>query len=112
MKILALFMVIVIISLYSFSGTVITAQPIAKKTCCAKSGRVQGCKHQKKQGATNDCGSTCALFSCNMCCFLIIEPVRVEDNVFYHIEKPVTPYKIGNLSEYHPTGWQPPEVYS
>jgi len=113
MKILALFMVVVIVSLSSFSGRVVTTQPIAKKAPCAKSAGMQGCNHHKKQGATNDCGSTCAMiFSCSMCCFLAIEPVRVKASLFYQIEKPVTPYKIGNLSEYHPTGWQPPEVYS
>jgi hypothetical protein len=113
MKILALFIVVVIISLSSFSGTMVTVQPIAKKASCTKSAGMLGCKHHKKQSATNDCGSTCALiFSCGMCGFLAIEPVQVKARTFYQIEKPVTHYKIGNLSEYHPTGWQPPEVYS
>ena len=113
MKILALFMVVVIISLSSFSWTVTTVQPNAKKKACSKSAGMQGCKHHKKQSETKDFGSTCALiFSCGMCGFLAIEPVQVKACTFYQIEKPVTPYKIGNLSEYHQTGWQPPEVYS
>jgi hypothetical protein len=111
MKPLALFMAVCILFLSSFSGMVNSVIPNAKKGCCHKMAVMQSCKHQKKQ-APKDCnGMSCTMmFSCSLCGFLVVEPVSVEPGLFFNVEKPVTPYKMGNLSDYHNPGWQPPKV--
>jgi hypothetical protein len=112
MKLLATTVIMCILFLSSFGG-VISMRNSAAKMPCGKSACMKACKHDKKPTANDNCnGTSCPMmFSCSICGFMPVTPVGLK-TFFHHIEKPVTPYKIGNLSEYHPTGWQPPEVYA
>jgi len=86
----------------------------AVKMPCGKATCEQMCKHNKKQAPVSGCtGTSCPMmFSCSICGFLPVAPGAALKTVFYLVDKPVTPYKMGDLSEYHAPGWQPPEVYA
>ncbi|MDO3642278.1 MAG: hypothetical protein ACTHMI_10505 [Mucilaginibacter sp.] len=112
MKLLALTLVTCVLFLSSFGGVISLHDNNASKHC-EKTACEEMCKHSKKQTPVNACdGTSCALmFSCSICGFLPVTPAAALKAVFYPVDKPVTPYKMGALSEYHASGWQPPEVY-
>ena len=112
MKFVATTIIMCILFLSSFGGVISMCNGAAKMPC-GKSACMQACKHSKKPPVSDGCnGTSCAMmFSCSICGFIPVSPVELK-TVPHHIEKPVARYKIGDLSEYHPTGWQPPEVYA
>jgi hypothetical protein len=111
MKFLAILLSVCIL-FFSFSGTVKPIQPSAKKICCHKMAGKPACQNQQKPTQKDDCtneGCT-MLFSCSLCGFLIVEPLTISPNISYQISKPVSLYKIGELSAYHPSDWKPPQA--
>ncbi|WP_162996560.1 hypothetical protein [Mucilaginibacter celer] len=78
------------------------------KNCCHKMANMP----QKHHGTSKGCdGGMCAtMLSCNNCCFLKTEPVKVEAQAITVDNKIALPYLIGNLSGYANTCWNPPKV--
>lgn len=113
MKFLASTLIVCILFLSSFGG-VISIYDGSKKVPCGKAACEQMCKHSKEQTPANGCnGTTCPMmFSCSICGFIPVTPAGVLKIVFCPVDKPVTPYKMGDLSEYHAPGWQPPEIHA
>jgi len=110
MKFLAVFLVMCILFL-SFTGMTTSIQQPAKKTCCSKMDKNSVCG-QQKPGQQKDCekqGCT-MMFSCPLCGFLIGEQLTIRPDLLTYIEKPVSLYKIGDLSAYHPSDWKPPKT--
>src|SRR5436309_2304960 len=110
MKFLALLVIGCILLLSLFQG-VATVKPEKAKNCCSKMAAKGACKHEKQKPQGNCNGIACnMMLSCSLCGFIVVEPTTVHPCLPNAIEKPVTPYKIGTLSEYHCSGWQPPEA--
>jgi len=111
MRFLAAFMIAVLF-LLPFAGTGNASAHAVKKSCCAKMSRMHHCKddgnHQQKDDCQN--GNCNMLMGCNQCGFLIPEKFTLLPHHFSYLDQPVTPYKIGDPSDFHPSGWQPPEV--
>lgn len=86
-------------------------QPIAKHMCCPRmSGKMMCAKKMKEQ--ENSCGKQgCTMvFTCGLIGFTIVEPLSIKLNIPRFIEKPVSLYKIGDLSAYHASNWKPPKA--
>jgi len=113
MKFLAFLLTACILFLSSFGGLVSMYNGAAKMPC-GKTACEQMCRHNKKQAPANGCdGTSCPMmFSCSICGFIPATLTAALKTVFYSVDKPATPYKMGALSEYHAPGWQPPEVYA
>lgn len=112
MKFVAVLLSVCILFL-STTGMVKPVEAIAKKMCCHKmanmSAQMKKMQHQPNKKGCEDQG--CAmLFSCTICCCIIVEPVRLQPHYAAYYEKPVPLYKIGDLSAYHPSDWKPPKA--
>lgn len=111
MKFLAVLLSACILFL-SFSGMITPVQPPAKKICCDQMTGKSACHQHKKQDPKKDCedqGCT-MMFSCSVCGFLIVEPLRIQANFSTYLPKPVSLYKIGDLTAYHSPDWKPPKA--
>lgn len=95
-----------------FQGMVDNLQPAVKMDCCAKSAKAKSCSAEKKHQKSDNCNKPYCnmMLSCSSCGFLAVERLQISVKLFYKIEKPVTPYKIGQLADYNSPGWQPPEA--
>jgi len=109
MKFLAVLLMVCILSLSTFAGMVKAAVPTVKEDCCK---HMAGKACHQKPAKDDDCSkSGCAmLFSCSICGFLMVEPVRVKPSPATQIAQSVTPYKTGHLSAYASSDWKPPKT--
>ncbi len=113
MKFLAVLMSVCILFLSTTGMTKPAEQLPVKQICCSKmAGMHPGAmkkmqeKHQQgcdKQGCT-------MMFSCTLCGFIIIQPLRVQPYFIIYYEKPNSFYRIGDPSAYHVSSWKPPKV--
>ncbi len=54
---------------------------------------------------------TCTLlFSCPLCGFVIASPLTAQQHFNTPAKKPVSVYRFGELSAYHPSDWKPPRT--
>ncbi len=69
------------------------------------------CKHSKHD-SSDDCakGNCNAMLSCGTCGFVITAPVSISPAIFILSSKAVPPFEIGELSDYHGNGWNPPKA--
>lgn len=111
MKVLASLLIVCIVFLSSFAGSV-KPLPVAEKAdCCAKTHKDAHCpkatkkKHQdcEKQGCT-------MFLTCSICGFLAVEPVRVNATLAIILEKTVPTYQYSNSAVYFAKDWKPPKV--
>lgn len=113
MKFTASLLIVCIVFLSSFAGSV-KPLPLAEKSeCCAKSHKNDLCPKgsEKKQREDNCEKQGCSMFlTCSICGFLVIEPVRVNAALFASIEQPVPTYQYGNSAVYLAQDWKPPKV--
>jgi hypothetical protein len=113
MKFVALFLTACILFLSTTGMVKPVEQSSGKKTCCHKTAGISAAQMKKMQERHHkDCpkeGCT-MLFSCTLCGFLVVEPLTIISHSFNYIEKPVSLYKVGDLSAYHPFGWKPPKA--
>ncbi len=113
MKVLASLLIVCIVFLSSFGGTV-KPSPIAEKTdCCAKANKNAHCpKTPKKKHQDDNCEKQGCnmLLTCSICGFLVIEPVRVNAALTTLIEKTLPTYQSGNSAVYFVKDWKPPKV--
>lgn len=112
MKFLALLLIVCIVFLSSFAGSV-KPLPVAEKTdCCAKANKNAHCpktpekKHQKDNCEKYGCNM---LLTCSICGFLVVEPVRVNPALVALVEKTVPTYQYGNSAVYFAKDWKPPK---
>jgi len=85
----------------------------AKKTCCPKGMDKMSCGKTNHSDQKKPCekDGACSMFlSCSICGFFTTEPMSLSHQLFYQIKKPDTPYHIGELSDYNPSGRKPPKV--
>jgi hypothetical protein len=87
------------------------AQPVAKQMCCPHMGGKMMCA-KKMKGQENGCSKQgCTMiFTCGLIGFTIVEPLNIKLNAPRFVAKPVSLYKIGNISAYHGTNWKPPKA--
>ena len=109
MKSIAVFLILNILLLSSFSG--IANIHHGKASCCVTKTQKDCCKKQK-QGADNDCanGNCNAMLSCGTCGFIITASVSISPTISILSNQAVHPFAIGELSDYHGNGWNPPKV--
>ena len=113
MKFLAALLSVYIVFL-AVAGTMKPVEPSVKMHCCQKMARMSAVQKKKmqEQHQNNDCEKqSCTLmFSCPLCGFVIAAPLNVQVHFITFIAKPVSHYKIGDLSAYHPSDWKPPKT--
>jgi hypothetical protein len=113
MKFLAVFLSVCIL-LLSTAGIVKPVETGAKKMCCHRMANMSAAQMKKMQQQHNHKGcekQDCTmLLSCPLCCFIIVEPLQFQPHYAAYAEKPVSLYKIGDLSAYHPSDWKPPKA--
>jgi hypothetical protein len=108
MKVVA-FVMICLFCLSGISWKAGSLSTSAKETCCHKMAKQSS--HSHKQN--NDCGGNgvCNMLLCGAGCgFLKVDPVTVNPVIPILKESPVTPYHIGDLSDYSLSNWNPPRV--
>jgi hypothetical protein len=79
-----------------------------KASCCLAKTQKDYCKKQK-QGADDNCakGNCNAMLSCG---FVITASVSISPTIFILSSQAVHPFAIGELSDYHGNGWNPPKA--
>jgi len=109
MKSIAVFLILNVLLLSSFTGTVNSHH--GKTSCCAAKAQKDCCK-QQKQGASDDCAKgTCnVMLSCGTCGFVITASVSISPLISILSSQAVPPFAIGELSDYHGNGWNPPKA--
>jgi hypothetical protein len=113
MKFLASLLIVCIVLLSAFAGTVKPLQVAEKADCCAKTKKNTHCpkapekKHQEGNCEKQGCNM---LLTCSICGFLAVEPVRVDTALTDMIEKTVPTYQYRNLAVYLAEDWKPPKV--
>jgi len=113
MKFLAVLLSAYIVFLIA-AGTMNPIEASGKKSCChTRAGvSVTQMKKMHEQHHNKDCEKqTCTMmFSCPLCGFVIVAPLNVQPHFITYITKPVSLYKIGDLSAYHASDWKPPKA--
>jgi len=112
MKCLSVFLVGVVFFL-SFSGKANTVNEMpAKSMCCQKMGAKATRSNHKSADKDDGCSKNgCPMmFSCSVCGFFIVQPLKIQPVFGNHLMKPVPLYKIGDLSAYYPSDWKPPKT--
>jgi hypothetical protein len=106
MKVVAFAMIVCIVCLSIIPGKAKTMLPSVNGNHCQQMSKQSPCKPKQK----NDCeqGMCNTMLSCAGCGFLKIDPVTVNPVIPVLMELPVTPYRMGDLSDYSNTNWNPP----
>ena len=109
MKPIAVFLILNILLLSSFTGAV-NSHP-GKASCCITKMQKDSCKHPK-QDSSDSCakGNCSAMLSCGTCGFVITASVSISPAISILSPQAVHPVAIGELSDYHRNGWNPPKV--
>jgi len=113
MKFLAFFLTACILFLSTTGMVKPVEQASGKSMCCHKmhgmsAAQMKKMKEQHHQGCEKQ--NCTMLFSCTICGFLVVEPLQVKPDFLKYIEKPISLYKVGDLSAYHPSDWKPPKA--
>jgi len=108
MKVAAFFMIVCMVSFTAFPGKVKAMCTSTVKTCCHKMEKQAPCNPQQK----DDCGKGMCntMLSCASCGFLTVDPILVKPLIPIAKELQLTPYHMGNLSDYSLLNWNPPKV--
>jgi len=109
MKSIAVFLILNILLLSSFTGTASTRY--GKASCCITKTQ-KDCRKQQKHSSDNDCAkNNCnAMLSCGTCGFVISPSVSISPIVSILSNRSVHPFATGQLSDYHGVGWNPPKA--
>lgn len=108
MKVIALFLVFCMFFLFSIPGRANTMQTSIKENCCHKAVKNMPCSSNQKDNCSK--GVCNAMLSCSSCGFLKVEPVRIKTIATALNECLVTPYLVGNGSDFSISCWNPPKV--
>jgi hypothetical protein len=109
MKSIAVLLILNILLLSSFTGTANSHH--GKASCCMAKTQKECCK-QSKHDSSDDCakGNCNAMLSCGTCGFVVTASVSISPAIFILISQAVHPFAIGELSDYHGNGWNPPKA--
>jgi hypothetical protein len=109
MKFAAVFFILNILLLSSFTGT--ANSHYGKALCWVAKSHAANCK-QQKHSAVDDCakGNCNAMMSCGTCGFVITASVSISPVNSILSTQAVRPFPIGELSDYHGNGWNPPKA--
>lgn len=109
MKYIAVFLILNVLLLSSVTGMANISHGTA--SCCTAKMKNDCCK-QQKHGSDNDCakGNCNAMLSCGTCGFVITTTVSISPIIFILSSKSIHPFAIGELSDYHGVGWNPPKA--
>jgi hypothetical protein len=109
MKSIAVFLILNILLLSSFTGTANIHH--GKASCCVAKTHTDCCK-QPKHSAADDCakGNCNAMLSCGICGFVIASSVSILPIISILSSQAVHPFLIGELSDYCGNGWNPPKA--
>jgi hypothetical protein len=109
MKSIAVFLILNILLLSSFTGT--ASSHYGKASCCVAKA-YKGCCKQQKHSSGNDCakGNCNAMLSCSQCGFVITASVSISPIISILSGQAVRPFPIGELSDYHGNGLNPPKA--
>jgi hypothetical protein len=109
MKSIAIFLILNILLLSSFSGMVNIRH--GKASCCIEKMQKDCCKHPKHD-SSDDCakGNCNAMLSCGTCGFIITASVSISPFISILNSRAIPPFAIGELSDYHGNGWNPPKA--
>ncbi|MCJ8210713.1 hypothetical protein MUY27_13430 [Mucilaginibacter sp. RS28] len=113
MKLLSVILIACMFFLTAFSGLErAEAMPVKKlHQCCKKMAGKVACHHQDNKADSGCDKPACTMmFSCSLCGFIVTEPVRITITPAYALPKPVSLYKMGDLSAYHASNWKPPRT--
>jgi hypothetical protein len=112
MKILAVFMIGIVLS-FCYQGKISAMNQVpAKAMCCQKMSDKAPAKNHRSNGKENDCGKNgCPMmFSCSVCGFFTVQSLKIQPVIAGNLMKPVPLYKIGDLSAYYSSNWKPPKA--
>src|SRR5476651_2631566 len=109
MRSIAVFLILNVLLLSSFTGTANSHHGKAS-SCLTKTQK--DCFKQQKQGADDNCakGNCNAMLSCGTCGFVITASVSISSAISILSSRAVHPFATGELSDYHGNGWNPPKV--
>jgi hypothetical protein len=113
MKFLAVLLSVCILFLLTAGMIKPVEQPPGKHKCCDKTADMHAFVMKKMQEQhQKNCGKQACLmlFSCTLCGFIIVEPLRFLAHFTTYTEKPISLYSIGELSAYHTSDWKPPKA--
>jgi hypothetical protein len=107
MKAISFVMLVCLLLLSVIPARVMAVANMPKKDCCHKMASAP-CGHSSKKAC--DGGMCATMLSCGTCCFVKTEPIIVAPITATFGAKNVTPYRMGHLSDYSITCWNPPKV--
>lgn len=112
MKFLAVLLVTCIVFLSSSSGMQNTVQLPAVKMCCENAAAKDACHKSNNESKKDNCGKEgCPmLLNCSICGFLMVPTLAMAPKFSCQTSKPISHYKIGDLSAYHANNWKPPKT--
>ena len=104
----AFFMIVCLAFLSVFPGKVKAMRTTSMKACCHGIEKQKPCNPKQK----DDCslGICNMILSCSTCGFLTVDPITVKPLIPVSMELQLTPYHMGNLSDYSLINWNPPKV--
>ncbi|WP_345955302.1 hypothetical protein [Mucilaginibacter sp. PAMB04168] len=110
MKSIAVFLILNILLLSSFPGMANIRH--GKSSCCTEKMQKDCCKHSKHD-SSSDCakGNCNAMLSCGNCGFIVTSSIALSPTISTLYSQSVPPFAIGELSDYHGNGWNPPKGY-
>lgn len=108
MKVVAFLLVFCMFFLFSIPGRANIIQTSTKENCCHKASKNIPCGSNQKDDCSKGVCNT--MLSCSTCGFLKIEPVRIKAIITILNDCPVTPYLIGNGSNFSLSYWNPPKL--
>jgi hypothetical protein len=108
MKVVAFVMIMCLVLVSAIPGREKTIVVLTKENCCHKMIKHSPCRHEQK----DDCGrgSCNTMLSCATCGFLKAERITVNPIIPVLKETLITPYLMGDLSDYSIPNWNPPKV--
>jgi len=108
MKVIAFFMMVCLVFLTAFPGKAKAMHTSTMKICCH--GVEKQGPFNPKQKDDCDRGMCNIILSCPGCSFLVVDPIVVKPLTPIAKELQVTPYHMGDLSDYSMINWNPPKV--
>jgi hypothetical protein len=87
-----------------------TVQP--KMTDCCKKMKMahNPVPSEKKKDNRCDAPYCTMMFSCQLCGFIVKEPLKLKPMHAHILSKPVAPHTIGNIAGYQNDSWKPPKA--
>jgi hypothetical protein len=111
MKYIAVFLILNLLLLSAFTFTSKAGIHHATGACCKEQKHTANCEQQKHH-TDDDCtkGNCNAMPYCGTCAFVITACVSISPTFSNLSSQNIHLFTIGELSDYHGNGWNPPKV--